>query len=216
MPRISASVDWDKRDWRKPQPGDLLFDAQDFYKKSIRSPKRAVQARYGRASLILSVAAIEAISNDTLASIYELLMDAWPSECVGLPPWMYFRRLSYRPVERLLFRRRSLRAKLLYIFRLLHRFSTTPDQELDSLEKNVKRAVMARNRVVHMSYLLTPGKHGPMLNPRQVVPVAKAALEAADRYAGEVGYTFEEMKLPVSTILDTSFRPHWWSEEEWE
>ena len=43
-----------------------------------------------RASLILGVAAIEAISNDTLASIYELLMDAWPSECVGLPPWMYF------------------------------------------------------------------------------------------------------------------------------
>jgi hypothetical protein len=83
MPRISASLDWDKRDWRRPQSGDLLFDAQDLYKKSIRSPKRAVQARYGRASLILGVAAIEAISNDTLASIYELLMDAWPSECVA-------------------------------------------------------------------------------------------------------------------------------------
>ena len=92
MPRSSASLDWDKRDWRKPHPGDLLFDAQDFYKKSLRSPKRAVQARYGRASLILGVAAIEAISNDTLASIYELLMDTWPSECVGLPPWMLERR----------------------------------------------------------------------------------------------------------------------------
>jgi hypothetical protein len=46
---------------------------------------------------------------DALASIYELLMDAWPSERVGSPPWVYFKRLSHRPVQRLLFRNRSLR-----------------------------------------------------------------------------------------------------------
>jgi hypothetical protein len=216
MPRISASIGWDGSDWRKPQSGDLLFDAKDFCKKAIRSPKRAVQARYGRASLLLGVAAIEAISNDALASIYELLMDAWPSECIGSPPWVYFKRLSHRPIERLLFRNRSIKTKLLYIFRLLRHFSTTPDKELDALEKSLKRAIQSRNRIVHMSYLLTPRKHGPVLNPRQIVPVAKLALEAAERYVDEVGYTFEELNLPVSTILDSSFRPTWWKEEEWE
>jgi hypothetical protein len=48
-----------------------------------------------------------------------------------------------------------------------------------------------------------------MLNPKQIVPVARLALEAAERYVAEVGYTFEELNLPVSTILDTSFRPTW-------
>jgi len=67
-----------------------------------------------------------------------------------------------------------------------------------------------------MTYLLTPEKHGPVLNPRQIVPLAKGALEAAETYIGEIGYTFEEVNLPVSTVLDTSFRPDRWTEEEWE
>ncbi|MFZ0887454.1 MAG: hypothetical protein WA005_03305 [Candidatus Binataceae bacterium] len=193
-----------------------MFDADDFFNKAKGAVKGAVQARYARASLILSVAAIEAISNDALASIYELLTDICPSECVHLAPWVHFRRVSYRPIERLLLRQRSLAKKIQYIFRHLRRLSTSPDADLDKIKKQLKEAVLFRNRIVHMTYLLRPNRHQAVLNPRQIVSLAESALEAAKSYIGEIGYTFEEVNLPVSTAIEsTSFPPYWWENDEW-
>lgn len=211
-------IDWEsdvRGAWDRPQPGDLLFDARDFCKKAKDATKRALQARYGRASLLLSVASIEAVSNDTLVSIYELLVDSWPSECVNEEPWVYFKRVSDRPIERLLRRHGSLSRKIQYVLRHLRRLSFVSDDELDRLEGRLKRVIQARNRIVHMTYLLNPGKHASVLNPRQVVHLASVALDAATDYIRSVAYTFEEINLPVSTISITSPRPDWWSDKDW-
>jgi hypothetical protein len=80
MPRIVADLVQDPREppWNKPQPGELLFEARDFVKTAKKATKPPVRARYARASLLLSVASVEAISNDTLLCIYQF------SEITGL------------------------------------------------------------------------------------------------------------------------------------
>jgi hypothetical protein len=198
--------------WREPKPGDLIFDARDFYKKAKIATKRAVQARYGRASLLLSISAVEAISNDTLTSIYALLMDSCPSECRKLEPWVWFMKFSHRPVERLLLRRGSLARKIQYILRHLRRMGRIHDNEL---EQHLKETVQARNRIVHMTYLLNPKNYPSVLNPRQILHAAKTAIAAAEEYIATIGDTFEEIHLPVATAYVDNIRPDWWSDDDW-
>jgi hypothetical protein len=106
--------------------------------------------------VLLDVAAIEAISNDALFSIYELLVDAWPSECIDLAPWVHFKKVSSRPVERLLIRGTAGK-KVCYLLCHLRRLDVTSD-DLDALEERLKRAIQTRNRIAHMGYLLEPKK----------------------------------------------------------
>jgi len=219
MPRLSAGnfvyvplgLEWDR-----PKPGDLLFDAEDFSKKAKQTRKRAVRARYSRASILLSVAAVEATTNDTLAVLAELLGEACPSECENLEPWVWFRRISYRALQRLVERPASLtRRKLPYVFRLLRRISIETEDYLESLQKRLNWAIMFRNRITHMSYLNQPNLHRSVLNPAQLLHLSQASLDSAREYISLVGGTFEEVNLPVPTIVD-SHRPDWWREDDWE
>jgi hypothetical protein len=219
-PRLSADlgdlgdVHGVRNDWRKPKPGEFLYDARDFFRKAKASQKAASKGRYARASILLSVAAVEAISNDALLTIYELLVDSWPSECIGSAPWRFFTRVSHRPIKRLLVRQRSLAKKIQYLFHHLRRLSLSP--ELDDLEERLKDAIAARNRILHMEYLFKPRRAAVSLNPRQIVPLSEKALGAAEDYISELGYTFEQVNLGVVTASDMYSRPLWWRDEDWE
>jgi hypothetical protein len=221
-PRITATLEA-RYDWRKPRPGELLYDAEDFFKKARKSQKGASKGRYARASILLSVAAIEAMSNETLFALYEFLGDAWPSECLGLPPWLYFKRVSYSRVGRLLYRQGSLSKKIRYILAHLNRlsdgwkgqFSDGWKGQFDELEGHLKIAVQSRNRIVHMSYSVKPSRYSVLLNPRQVAPLAQSALDSAKEFICAVSDTFEGVNLPVS-ISWHSYQPDWWADEDWE
>jgi hypothetical protein len=192
--------------WVQPKSGDLLGDAKYFLDKTKSVAEPRIRARYGRAALVTSVAAIEALTNDALAAIYWLLVDSWPSEVVDSPPWLYFRKVSSVPVERLL-KRGKLTKKIQYLLRHIYRVTIlTP---ADDLSARLAQVVQARNRVVHMTYLWNPKKYPSVLRDRQVVYVANVAYKAASEYISFLHEAFEEIKLPIETI-----RPEWWFEEE--
>lgn len=153
------------------------------------------------------------MSSDALFSIYELLVDAWPSECIDQAPWLYFKRVSHRPVERLLIRSTTGK-KVRYILRHLRRLGVVYG-DLDALEECVKNAVQTRNRIAHMGYLLKPKKYMAVLNPAQTVHLAGIALKAAEEYISAVSYTFEEVNLGIATVPPDYGHPDWWSNEDW-
>lgn len=153
------------------------------------------------------------MSSDALFSIYELLVDAWPSECIDQAPWLYFKRVSHRPVERLLIRSTTGK-KVRYILRHLRRLGVVY-ADLDALEECVKNAVQTRNRIAHMGYLLKPKKYMAVLNPAQTVHLAGIALKAAEEYISAVSYTFEEVNLGIATVPPDYGHPDWWSNEDW-
>jgi len=188
--------------WLQPKSGDLLGDAKYFLERAKAAKERRIRARHGRAALVISVAAIEAITNDGLATIYELFAESWPSEVVDSPPWACFKRISSRPVQRLL-KRGKLWDKINYIRRRIDLW--VPEEHLWS---RLRQVIQARNRVVHMSYLRDPNKYPSVLNDRQVTHTAKIAYETASEYISLLNDGFEEIKLPIVTI-----RPDWWSEE---
>lgn len=192
--------------WVQPKSGDLLGDAKYFLGQTKAATKPRIRARHGRAALVISVAAIEAITNDGLATIYEFLVDAWPSDSIKSPPWCYFRGISFRPVERLL-RRGKLEKKIEYLLRHIDRLTyLAPAVDLRS---RLKQVVQARNRILHMRYLSNPQKYPSVLSARQVAYTATVAYETASEYINFLNEAFEEIKLPIVTI-----RPAWWSEED--
>src|SRR6266851_2822958 len=84
-----SARDW--KAWLEPRSGDLIHDAEYFYRRASELGGNE-KARNARAAIILGVAAIEAVSNDALVSIYELMIDTWPSECMTLEPWRFIQR----------------------------------------------------------------------------------------------------------------------------
>jgi len=194
------------KSWVQPKSGDLLGDAKYFLEQAKAARELRIRARHGRAALVIGVAAIEAITNDGLAAIYQLLGEDWPSEVINHPPCCYFRRTSPKPVERLL-KRGKLIKKIEYLRRHINRLTyVTPAEDLWS---RLGQVVQARNRVVHMTYLLNPNKYPSVLRAREVAHTATVAYETASEYISFLREGFEEIKLPIETI-----RPEWWLEEE--
>ncbi len=154
--------------------------------------------RYARAAVIFSVAAIEAVSNDALVAICDLLCDSWPSEHIGAPPWVHFRRLSPAHLRRLL-KRGRLEIKLDYLFR---RVASLGSRWLpnDDFERNLRQIVQLRNRIVHMKSLGQPKTIASILNPKQISYIAKLGVKTAKEYASLLEEAFSEMKLPIQTI----------------
>ena len=145
----------------------------------------------------MGVAAVEAISNDALISIYELLTDTWPSDFADSEPWIIFRGRSEQPIVSMVNHRGNLLRKTRYLLGHLRRIT---GDELEDLERNLAVSVQARNRIVHMAYLLRPRLASPVLEPRQVRHLARLAVNTAADYIDLIDETFSEIGLPISTI----------------
>ena len=192
--------------WVQPKSGDLLGDAKYFLDRIKTGSDPRIRARYGRSSLLLSIAAIEAITNDGLTTIYGFLGDTWPSECANDPPWIYFRRTSWKRVGRLLMKGRIVK-KIEYLFSHIERLT---DIDIpDDLRPRLRQIFQTRNRIAHMTYLSDPKKYFSVFNDRQVAYAAKVAYDTAKEYIDLLKEGFEEINLPIETI-----RPDWWFEEE--
>jgi hypothetical protein len=106
-----------------------------FGERAAGEPDAKLAARYARAAIILSAAVIEAISNDALVSIYELLVDAWPSECAGREPWRSFKGRSEQPIVPLI-HRGNLPKKVKYLAGHLSRIT---GRDLTELNEDLKK-----------------------------------------------------------------------------
>src|ERR1700759_5647190 len=71
----------------QPGSGDLLSDVYYLEEQIARATDDRVRGIYARATIVMSFASIEAITNDALATIYALLTDGIPAGSKKLPPW---------------------------------------------------------------------------------------------------------------------------------
>jgi len=70
--------------------GDLLSDVYYLAQQMACETDGRLRGLYARATIVMSFATIEAITNDALATIYELLTEGIPAGSKKLPPWSYF------------------------------------------------------------------------------------------------------------------------------
>ncbi len=196
------------RSWLQPKSGDLLRDVAYLQGHTATDKNRTVRGIYARSTIVMGVATIEAVTNDALATIYELLTDTVPSECAGEPPWCYFIGRSTRRIASLL-RKASFSKKRDYVLDQIERI--IGDVPEDTLIKDIDRLVLFRNRIVHMSYQERPDRYRSMLNTGQVAHIAALAKDYAYRYVDFLSYEFSELNLPIRTI-----RPFWHLEDDWQ
>jgi hypothetical protein len=196
------------RSWLEPKSGDLLRDVMYLRDCAAKEKNKTIRGIYARVAIVMGSATIEAVTNDALVTIYELMTDAMPSECAGEPPWCYFRSRSARPIATLL-RRGSFAKKRSYVLGQIERASGHVLEE--QILKDVDRLMTFRNRIVHMSFLAQPGKYKPLLNTAQMVHIAALAGDTARYYLDFLSETFSELKLPIPTI-----RPWRHFEGEWQ
>ncbi len=179
-----------------PKFDELLADAM-FFMEQLRTSSGNLgnQARYGRAVIVFSSAAIEAVTNDALAAIDELMQwQPWPTESIKEPPFVYFRRLSHDKVRRLQ-KRGSVKKKVEYILsRLESGEGTFTERDLAARLRQVARI---RIRIVHMSSLSMPNHMPSILNPKQVRKIAELAINIALEYCGLLEEGFSRMNLPI-------------------
>lgn len=185
------------RSWLQPKSGDLLRDVAYLQGRAAKEKGRTIRGIYARAAIVMSVATIEAVTNDALATIYELLTDNIPSECAGEPPWCYFMGRSIRRIASLL-RRGSFAKKRHYVLGQIERL--TGDLPEETLLKDIDRLVLFRNRIVHMSYQERPDRYRSMLNTGQAAHIAALASDCARYYVEFLSYEFSELNLPIRTI----------------
>jgi hypothetical protein len=153
--------------------------------------------RYARAAIVMSAATIEAVTNDALATIYELMTDVMPSECAGEAPWRYFRGRSVRPISTLL-RRGSFAKKRAYVLGQIERASGHVLEK--QILTDIDRIATFRNRIVHMSFQAKPGKYKPILSSAQMAQIAALASDTTRHYLDFLSETFSELNLPIPTI----------------
>jgi len=192
--------------WVQPKSGDLLGDTKYLLNRITPGQDPRTRASFGRASLLLSIAAIEAITNDGLSTLHGFLGDQWPSECINDPPWTFFKRTSWKRVGGLL-RKERIAKKLEYL--LGHVKRVTNLDISDDLRPRLRQIFQIRNRIAHMTYLQDPDKYFSVFNDKQVAYTAKVAHETASEYINLLKEAFEEFHLPIETI-----RPDWWFEEQ--
>src|SRR6201990_290722 len=69
----------------QPGSGDLLSDVYYLEQQIARATDDGIRAICARATIVMSFASIEAITNDALATIYALLTDGIPDGSKKLP-----------------------------------------------------------------------------------------------------------------------------------
>jgi len=181
-------------EWNRPNPASLRGDAVLLSERARRETDSRAAGAYARASIVLAVAAIEALSNDALISVYMVLIESWPDPPPD-DPWDFLKRRSSRPVVFLL-QRGSLQRKLNYLLRLLENIAVF---DRAALEKKLKRATQARNRIVHMTHLWNDRKAVPYLNTRQVVHLAGEVAKTGAEFVDLIVESFAEVHLPIVT-----------------
>jgi len=206
-PRLTLPMDFNEilermhkeemRSWLQPKSGDLLRDVTYLQGRAAKEKNRTIRGIYARATIVMSAATIEAITNDALATIYELLTDTIPSECAGEPPWCYFLGRSDRRIASLL-RKGSFTKKRDYLLDQIERLTGNVLEK--SLIKDIDRLMVFRNRIVHMSYQEKPKRYGSMLNAGQAAHIAVLGGRCAHQYLDFLSYEFSELSLPIRTI----------------
>ncbi len=182
-----------------PKFDELLADAMFFGEQlEASSGNPANQARYARAVIVFSSAAIEAVTNDALLTIDGLMQyQPWPAEYIKEPPFVYFRRLSHDRVRRLQ-KRGPAKQKVEYI---LSRLKTGEGLFAErDLATRMRQLARIRIRIVHMASLSRPQHLPSVMNPKQVQNLAILALNTALEYCGLVEEGFSRMKLPIQVM----------------
>jgi hypothetical protein len=70
----------------QPNSGDLLSDVYFLEQQIARETDDRLRGIYARSTIVMSFATIEAITNDALATFFELLTDSIPPGSAKLPP----------------------------------------------------------------------------------------------------------------------------------
>ncbi len=136
-PRASLSRDEEPPEWLQPNSGDLLSDVYFLEQQIARETDDRLRGIYARSTIVMSFATIEAITNDALATIYELLTDSVPAGCAKLPPWSHFKGRSTDRIKSLL-RRGAFFRRQRYV---LDQIKRTTGRTMDSAPGKGDRAV---------------------------------------------------------------------------
>ena len=112
----------------EPGSGDLLSDVYFLEQQIARATDDRIRGIYARATIVMSFASVEAITNDALATIYALLTDSMPAGSKKLPPWSYFVGRSTDRIKSLL-RRGAFFRRQRYVLGQIRR---TTGRKMDS------------------------------------------------------------------------------------
>ena len=181
----------------QPSSGDLLNDVYFLEQQIARETDDRIRGIYARSTIVMSVATIEAITNDALATIYELLTDSIPAGSKKMPPWSYFVGRSTDRIKSLL-RRGAFFRRQRYV---LNQIKRTTGRTMDgALAKEIDLLRNFRNGIVHMSFVEKRGRYDAVLDLGEIVDVARTASSTVQGYLDFVSTAFAELKLPIQTF----------------
>jgi hypothetical protein len=192
-----VSVPREPQECLQPNSGDLLSDVYFLEQQIARETDDRLRGIYARSTIVMSFATIEAITNDALATIFELLTDSIPPGSAKLPPWSYFVGRSTDRIKSLL-RRGAFFRRQRYV---LDQIKRTTGRTMDSgLAKEIELLRNFRNGIVHMSFVEKRGRYDAVLDLGEVVDVARNASSTVQGYLDFVTTAFGELNLPIQTF----------------
>jgi hypothetical protein len=178
----------------RSEPGDLLGDVAHLCALAMREQRPTLRGTYARATIVLALAAIEAVTNDALAAMQALLKTTVPAGQSGKPPWCHFEGRSQKYLAHMLRRSRShtRRAHVLSQIKRVNR-RVLGANELAKLDELAR----LRNRIVHMNVQSGPAEHQRVFDADEAVKVATLARDSAQHYAEFVAGEFAKLGLPI-------------------
>jgi hypothetical protein len=176
------------------EPGDLLADVAHLCALAMGEQKPSVRGTYARATIVLGLAAIEAVTNDALAAMQALLKTTVPAQHAGKPPWCHFEGRSQKYLARMLRRSRS-RTRRAHVLSQIKRVNrrVLEAKELAKLDELAR----LRNRIVHMNFQSSPVEHQRVFDADEAVKVATLARDSAQHYVAFVAGEFAKLGLPI-------------------
>jgi hypothetical protein len=189
--RISARRE--AREGLQPTAGDLLSDVYFLEQQIARESDDRIRGIYARSTIVMSVATIEAITNDALTAIYDLMTESVPLECLKVPPRSHFKGRSTDRIRSLL-RRGLFSRKQQYVLAQIER--TTGHAMESALINEIDQLRSFRNRIVHMRR----DRYGANLDDSQAVLLAERAYSSARSYQDFLTAAFAGLNLPIRTV----------------
>jgi hypothetical protein len=175
----------------------LLSDVYFLQQQIARETDDRLRGTYARSTIVMSFATVEAITNDALATIYELLTNSIPAGSKKLPPWSHFVGRSTDRIRSLL-RRGAFFRRQRYV---LGQIKRTTGRTLDSgLGKQIEDLRNFRNGIVHMRFVEKRGEYDAVHDAGELVDVASSAPSTVQGYLDFVSTAFTDLKLPIQTF----------------